>query len=98
MRRGRKPAKARVESKLPVAPKSRKNESSRVLDLEKRLAEALEQQTATSEILKVISSSPIDLKPVFNAIVESASKLCGGQWAVVVRVDDDLIQLAAQYN
>ena len=39
MRRGAKPSKARVESKIPVAPKSRKNEDSRVRDLEKRLAE-----------------------------------------------------------
>jgi GAF domain-containing protein len=60
--------------------------------------ESLEQQTATSEILRVISSSPTDLQPVFDAIVESASKLCGGQWAVVVRLEGDLIHLAAQYN
>jgi GAF domain-containing protein len=95
MRRGAKPSKARVESKIPVAPKSRKNEGSRVRDLEKRLAEALEQQTATSEILSVISSSPTDLRPVFNTIVQSGLQLLGGYSAVMLLVQDDQFHLAA---
>lgn len=45
MRRGAKPAKSKVEAKPPIARKSRKSEGSRVHDLEKRLAEALDQQT-----------------------------------------------------
>jgi len=98
MRRGAKPSKARVESKLPVAPKSRKNEGSRVRDLEKRLAEALDQQTATTEILGVISSSPANAQPVFDAIAVNALRLCDAKGAVVVRYDGALLHVAAYHN
>jgi len=112
MRRGAKPSKARVESKIPVAPKSRKNEGSRVRDLEKRLAEALqreagavkreaetqEQQTATAEILRVISASPSDVSPVFRAIVRSAIRLCDATFGTVFRFDGELITVAANQD
>ncbi len=57
--------------------------------------EALERQTATAEVLKVISSSPTDVQPVFDAIVRSAMELVGGYSAVLTRVVDDTLQLAA---
>ncbi len=98
MRRGAKPAKAKVEAKLPVAHKSSKSEGTRVRHLEKHLAEALEQQTATSEILSVISSSPTDLQPVFDTIAERSLRLCGGLFSSVYRFDGELIHMVAHHN
>ena len=59
------------------------------------LTEALEQQTATSEILRVISSSQTDVQPVFDAIAVNASRLCGGARAVVLRYDGRLVHRVA---
>ena len=59
------------------------------------LTEALEHQTATGEILRVISSSPSDVQPVFDIIGERAAKLCDAHVSVVSRVDGELIHLAA---
>src|SRR4030095_11032664 len=60
-----------------------------------QVSEALEQQTATSEILRVISRSPTDVQPVFAAIAESALHLCDSLNSVVGRYDGDLLHLAA---
>jgi len=57
--------------------------------------EALESQTATAEILKVIASSPSDVQPVFDAIAKSAYRLLGGFSTAVARVFDDVLQLVA---
>ncbi|MEO9161165.1 MAG: GAF domain-containing protein [Casimicrobiaceae bacterium] len=57
--------------------------------------ELLEQQTATAEILKVISSSPTDVQPVFDVIAERAVRLCDGQFCAVFRFDGELIHVAA---
>ena len=62
------------------------------------LTEAVEQRAATSEILRVISRSPTDLQPVFDAIVRSASSLCNGHWAAAMRFDGELIHLVAEDN
>ena len=62
------------------------------------LTESLEQQTATSEILRVISSSPTDVQPVFDTIVQNVVRLCEGLHAAVFRFDGDLVHLAAHHN
>src|SRR5439155_1183989 len=62
------------------------------------LTEALEQQTATSEILRVISSSPTDVQPTFDAIAASATHLCDAGNGLVMRFDGQLLHLAAHHN
>ena len=59
------------------------------------LTEALEQQTATSEILRVIASSPTDIQPVFDSIALSAARLCEAFDVMVLRVDGDVLRLVA---
>jgi len=59
------------------------------------LSEALEQQTATSEVLRVISSSPTNVQPVFDAIAESAVRLCDGQFSFVLRFDGKIMDFAS---
>src|SRR5262249_13141159 len=59
------------------------------------LTQTLEQQTATSEILRVISSSPTDVQPVFDAIVASAVRLCEASFGGVLRFDGVHLHVAA---
>ncbi|MEX2035401.1 MAG: GAF domain-containing protein, partial [Xanthobacteraceae bacterium] len=59
------------------------------------LTESLEQQTATSEVLQVISSSPGELEPVFNAMLANATRICGAQFGTLWRVDDGAVRIVS---
>jgi GAF domain-containing protein/anti-sigma regulatory factor (Ser/Thr protein kinase) len=62
------------------------------------LKESLEQQTATSEILGVIASSPTDIQPVLNVVAENAARLCEADDALIRRLDGNVIRLVAHYG
>jgi signal transduction histidine kinase len=62
------------------------------------LTETLEQQTATSQILEVISSSPTDIQPVMTAMVESAARLCDAQNAQIFQIEGELMRLVARHG
>jgi two-component system, NtrC family, sensor kinase len=108
-RAGGEPAKARPRSALRPkgrnAPKTLSNRrsvaddsESEVAQLKRELHEALEQQTATAEILRVISSSPGDLQPVFEAILENATRICEAKFGNLWLREGDKFRIVAIYG
>jgi two-component system, NtrC family, sensor kinase len=95
MRQGEKPGKSKAETRRSVGRKSPKNDASGRHRLKNRLAESLEREKATSDILRVISSSPTDVQPVFEAIVANAVRLCDATFGVVYRFHDGQLHIAA---
>jgi two-component system, NtrC family, sensor kinase len=105
MSRRAKLPKGKADAKRPLGRKSPEEPGGKVRDLEKRLAEALkhaaearEQQAAAAEILRVISSSSTDIQPVFDAIVDSAARLCDAFYGVLLSFDGELIDVVAAHN
>src|SRR6266850_1839545 len=96
------PTKAQLRAKVAALEKEFERLKAHGARLEEKFAasgdaldEALEQQTATAEILRVISSSPTDVQPVFNTIAVSARHLCDALYSVVFRFEEGMIMLVA---
>jgi GAF domain-containing protein len=85
-------------------PKTHRGRSSidsletKVAQLTRDLNEALQQQTAAAQVLKVIGSAAFDLKAVFEAVAENSVKLCGADRAVIYRFDGEVLRLIGSYN
>jgi GAF domain-containing protein len=91
LRSARTKAKTRADRKRqPPADLEQQFDSCR-----RELAEARELQAASAEVLRVISTSPNDVQPVFDAIAESAVRLCQGQFSFVLRLDKELMHFGA---
>jgi PAS domain S-box-containing protein len=69
-----------------------------IADARERLVEAMKQQTATSEVLRIISNSPNDIQSVLDTVAKNAARLCDSSNARIWRLEDDLLWLVASYG
>jgi GAF domain-containing protein len=108
-RTGGEPAKARPRKtgtlKRRGAPKAVRRHSSSIASLHEQVTlltrerdEALEQQTATADVLRVISASPGDLQPVFHTMLENATRICDAKFGVLSLKENDVFRVVAIHN
>ena len=97
-RKAPKPERRNAPKTAPRSKSSPSSEDTVVARLTHELRETTEQHTATSEILRVISSSPSDLQPVFQAMLKNAVRLCDAKFGNIYRWDGDALHLVATQN
>src|SRR6266542_917080 len=82
----------------PVVKKSQPKQAQNNQSLRRERDESLEREAATSEILRMIASSPTDIQPVLDVVAENAARLCDAKDAVIFRIDGDMLHRAAAYG
>ena len=94
-----------VKRRRASGPKTRTTSAPAVADLQKQvgiltsdLTEAIERQTATSEVLRIISSSPGDLTPVFESMLANATRICGAKFGQMNLYEEGSFRPVAHYN
>ena len=97
-RRASGPKRRNAPKAVPRSNLSSAGEETEVVRLARELREALEQQTATSEVLQVISGSAGDLQPVFAAMLENAVRICGATFGVIYRWDGEFLHALASHK
>jgi hypothetical protein len=88
----------RRSSRIPDDGNAREPGNGLLQQLQDDLSESLEQQTATSEVLKVISSSPGELEPVFETMLGNAVRVCGAKFGVMQLYDEGTFRTVAMHN
>jgi signal transduction histidine kinase/CheY-like chemotaxis protein/putative methionine-R-sulfoxide reductase with GAF domain len=98
LKRPKRPGASRVDSSAADLQKQLDQRTRELAQARKHLAEALEQQTATSDVLQVISSSPGALGPVFQALLENAVRICEANFGTLQLRENDAFRVAAMHN
>src|SRR4026207_406155 len=89
---------AELRQQVAQALEREKAALKKLQDRDQQLAEALAQQTVTSEILRAIAGSPIDLQPVLDALIANAVKLAGATKGHIRQIDGELLRVVADYG
>src|SRR6266480_164487 len=97
----RQKTKRRRTAKLPrrnATTPTQTSDKKKIALLTRELSESLEREKASSEVLRVISTSPTELQPVLDTLVKSASRLCGADDVAIFRLEGSALPLVAHYG